>query len=80
MITTIKIDGKTYQLIADGISQTLRLRVAVERELLGFYRLDTVEKLLTPTELAEQLQQERQQADKLTEYLRSQGVDPDSLS
>jgi Uma2 family endonuclease len=75
-----RLDGDTYQLIADGISQPLGLRVAVEGELLGFYRLDTGEKLLTPTELAEQLQQERQRADKLAEYLRSQGVDPDSLS
>lgn len=28
----------------------------------------------------EQAEQERQRADKLAEYLRSQGVDPDSLS
>ncbi|MCL6753614.1 Uma2 family endonuclease [Nostoc sp. CCCryo 231-06] len=75
-----RLDGETYQLIADGISQPLGLRMAVEGELLGFYRLDTGEKLLTPTELGEQLQQERQRADKLAEYLRSQGVDPDSLS
>ncbi|MEH1908273.1 Uma2 family endonuclease [Nostoc sp.] len=96
-----RLEGETYQLIADRISQPLGLRVAVEGELLGFYRLDTGEKLLTPTELAEQLQQERQRAeqerqgaeqerqraeqerqraDKLAEYLRSQGVNPDSLS
>jgi hypothetical protein len=82
-----RLEDETYQLIADGISQPLGLRVAVEGEVLGFYHLDTGEKLLTPTELAEQLQQERQRAnqerqraDKLAEYLRSQGVDPDSLS
>ncbi|MEH2317894.1 Uma2 family endonuclease [Nostoc sp.] len=75
-----RLDGETYQLIGDGISQPLGLRVPVEGELLGFYRLDTGEKLLTPTELAEQLQQERQRADKSAEYLRSQGIDPDSLS
>ncbi|MEH2461004.1 Uma2 family endonuclease [Nostoc sp.] len=75
-----RLDGETYQLIGDGISQPLGLRVAVEGELLGFYRLDRGEKLLTPTELAEQLQQERQRADKLAEYLRSQGIAPDSLS
>ncbi|MCW5314792.1 Uma2 family endonuclease [Nostoc sp. KVJ3] len=75
-----RLEDEAYQLITDGISQPLGLRVAVEGELLGFYRLDTGEKLLTPTELAEQLQQERQRADKLAEYLRSLGVDPDSLS
>ncbi|MCF2146671.1 Uma2 family endonuclease [Desmonostoc muscorum LEGE 12446] len=82
-----RLDGETYQLITDGISQPLGLRVAVEGEVLGFYLLDTGDKLLTPTELAEQLQQERQRAeqerqraDRLAEYLRSQGVDPDTLS
>ena len=75
-----RLEDETYQLIPDGISQPLGLRVAVEGEVLGFYRLDTGEKLLTPTELAEQLQQERQRADRLAEYLRSLGVDPDSLS
>ncbi|MEH1981780.1 MAG: Uma2 family endonuclease [Nostoc sp.] len=82
-----RLEDETYQLITDGISQPLGLRLAVEGELLGFYRLDTGEKLLTPTELAEQLQQERQRAnqerqraDKLAEYLRSLGVDPDNLS
>jgi Uma2 family endonuclease len=81
-----RLEDETYQLITDGISQPLGLRVAVEGEVLGFYRLDTGEKLLTPTELAEQLQQERQRAsqerqraDKLAEYLRSQGVDPNNL-
>ncbi|MEH2055082.1 MAG: Uma2 family endonuclease [Nostoc sp.] len=74
-----RLEDETYQLITDGISQPLGLTVAVEGELLGFYRLDTGEKLLTPTELAEQLQQERQRADKLAEYLRSQGIDPNNL-
>jgi Putative restriction endonuclease len=74
-----RLEGETYQLITDGICQPLGLRVAVEGELLGFYRLDTGEKLLTPMELAEQLQQERQRADKLAEHLRSLGVDPESL-
>ncbi|MFN6514474.1 MAG: Uma2 family endonuclease [Nostoc sp. CreGUA01] len=82
-----RLDGETYQLIVDGISQPLGLKVTVEGELLGFYRLDTEEKLLTPTELAKELQQERQRAqeerqraDRLAEYLRSQGIDPDNLS
>ncbi|WP_066377059.1 MULTISPECIES: Uma2 family endonuclease [unclassified Anabaena] len=81
-----RLEGETYQLITDGICQPLQLRITVEGELLGFYRLDTGEKLLKPTELAEQLQQERQRAeqerqraDRLAEYLRSQGIDPDNL-
>ncbi|XHR84746.1 MAG: Uma2 family endonuclease [Gloeotrichia echinulata GP01] len=88
-----RLDGETYQPITDGISQPLELSVIVEGELLRFYRLDTGEKLLIPTELAElaqqerqraqqerqRAQQERQRADKLAEYLRSQGIDPDNL-
>jgi Uma2 family endonuclease len=89
-----RLEDETYQLITDGICQPLQLRVTVEGELLGFYRLDTGDKLLIPTELAQQLQQERQRteqerqraeqerqrADRLAEYLRAQGIDPDSLS
>ncbi|MBW4668606.1 MAG: Uma2 family endonuclease [Cyanomargarita calcarea GSE-NOS-MK-12-04C] len=82
-----RLEGETYQLISDGITQPLGLRVMVEGELLRFYRLDTGDKLLIPTELAEQLQQERQRAererqraDRLAEYLREQGIDPDSLT
>lgn len=96
-----KLEGETYQLIRDRVSQVLELRVTVEGELLGFYRLDTGEKLLIPTELAEKAEQERQRAemerqraemerqraemerqraDKLAEYVRSLGIDPDTLS
>lgn len=82
-----RLEGETYQLINDGICQPLQLRVTVQGELLGFYRLDTGDKLLIPSELAQQLhqerqraEQERQRADKLAEYLRSLGVDPDNLS
>jgi Uma2 family endonuclease len=95
-----KLEGETYQLIRDRVSQVLELRVTVEGELLGFYRLDTGEKLLIPTELAEKAEQERQRAemerqraemerqraemerqraDKLAEYVRSLGIDPDNL-
>ncbi len=58
-----RLQGETYQLITDGQSQPLGLFVKVEGDLLGFYRIDTGEKLLIPTELAEQLQQERQRAE-----------------
>jgi Uma2 family endonuclease len=81
-----RLQNDIYQLITDGQCQPLGLEIRVEGQLLGFYRTDTGEKLLIPTELAEQLQQERQRADvqqeraeKLAEYLRSQGIDPDNL-
>jgi ribosomal protein L9 len=78
----------------------LGLRLEVEGELLRFYRLDTGDKLLIPTELAEKAHNESQRAEterqraeteyqraetemqranKLAEYLRSLGVDPDSV-
>ncbi len=72
-----RLQNDIYHLITDGQCQPLELVIRVEGQLLGFYRTDTGEKLLIPTELAEQLQQERQRADiqqeraeKLAEYLR----------
>ncbi len=44
-----------YRAIADGISEPLNLRLEVEGELIGFYRLDNGQKLLIPTELALEL-------------------------
>jgi hypothetical protein len=78
------LQNEIYQLITDGQCQPLGLEIRVEGQLLGFYRTDTGEKLLIPTELAEQLEQERQRseserqradtqqqrADRLAEYLR----------
>ncbi len=88
-----RLQGETYQLITDSLCQPLKLRITIEDKLLGFYRTDTGEKLLIPTELAEQLEKERdraeaerqradaqqQRAERLAEYLRSQGIDPDNL-
>ncbi|GAB4347958.1 MAG: Uma2 family endonuclease [Leptolyngbyaceae cyanobacterium] len=57
-----------YEPITDGQSQPLQLRLTVEGKLIGFYRLDTGEKLLIPSELATALQQEtqnRQQAEAI---------------
>jgi hypothetical protein len=58
----------------------------VEGELLKFYRLDTGDKLLIPTELAEKAESERQRADDaeakvaiLAQRLRELGIDSDSL-
>ena len=49
-----------YVSITNGISSCLGLRLAVEDTLIGFYRLDTGEKLLIPDELAQALQLEQQ--------------------
>ncbi|MEM8604249.1 MAG: Uma2 family endonuclease, partial [Cyanobacteria bacterium P01_H01_bin.121] len=55
-----RLDNDHYQPIADHQSQVLQLQLAVEDKLIGFYRLDTGEKLLAPQELASSLQSERQ--------------------
>ncbi|UFP95940.1 Uma2 family endonuclease [Gloeobacter morelensis] len=44
-----------YAPIQDGISQPLGLRLQVEDDLIGFYRLDNGQKLLIPAELASEL-------------------------
>ena len=103
-----RLHDEIYQPITDSLSQPLGLRLEVEGELLRFYRLDTGDKLLIPTELAEKAHNESQRADaereraeterqraetemqraetereranKLAEYLRSLGVDPDSIN
>jgi Uma2 family endonuclease len=49
-----------YQPIADGLSQVLNLRLTVEAQLIHFYRQDTGEKLLTPTEQAQALREQAQ--------------------
>ncbi|HYW18973.1 MAG TPA: Uma2 family endonuclease [Nodularia sp. (in: cyanobacteria)] len=75
-----RLENEIYHPITDSLSQPLGLRLAVEGELLRFYRLDTGAKLLIPTELAELAEQERQRAERLAEHLRSLGVDPDTLT
>jgi Uma2 family endonuclease len=47
-----RLHGETYEPITDAQSQPLQLRLAAEDKLIGFYRLDTNEKLLIPEELA----------------------------
>ena len=56
-----RLQGEEYQLITDGCSVPLQLRLEVEGELISFYRQDTGEKLLIPEELAEALKQERRE-------------------
>lgn len=73
-LITIEEDGilvNRYEPITDGISQPLGLRLVVEGDLIGFYRLDNDQKLLIPSELAAELrrtslilEQERERADQ----------------
>ncbi len=58
-----RLRGETYELITDSLSEPLKLRLAVEDKLIGFYRLDTGEKLLIPSELAAALEQAQAQAE-----------------
>ena len=55
-----RLQGESYELITDSRSEPLKLRLAIEGELIGFYREDTEEKLLIPGELAAKLNQETQ--------------------
>ncbi|UFP94763.1 Uma2 family endonuclease [Gloeobacter morelensis] len=53
--SVVQEDGEyvhRYQSIEDGLSVPLGLRLQVEGELMGFYRLDNGQKLLIPGELA----------------------------
>ncbi|MEM8612511.1 MAG: Uma2 family endonuclease [Cyanobacteria bacterium P01_H01_bin.105] len=62
-----RLRGEEYEPILDGISEPLKLRLVQEGQLIGFYRQDTDERLLIPSELAVALKQEalaRQQAER----------------
>lgn len=63
------LQGEDYIPLADSISHQLSLRLVVEGNLIGFYRLDTGEKLLIPDELAQALQQEQQRVAELEAQL-----------
>jgi Uma2 family endonuclease len=86
-LAPVTVEGEETELyvpITDGRSEPLKLRVQVEGQVLGFYREDTGEKLLLPTELAEELrrtaaflEQANQRAERLAERLRQLGEDPD---
>jgi Uma2 family endonuclease len=93
-LAPVTVEGEETELyvpITDDRSEPLELRVLVEGQVLGVYREDTGEKLLLPTELAEELrrtvdslEQERsrakqanQRAERLAERLRQLGEDPD---
>ncbi|MBC8121012.1 MAG: Uma2 family endonuclease [Gemmatimonadaceae bacterium] len=93
---TFEEDGdliNRYVPITDDTCIPLGLHLVIEGTLIGFYRLDTGEKLLIPSELAARLEQseqraeqaeqraeqERQAKERLAERLRALGVDPDNL-
>lgn len=65
-----RLEHDLYYPITDGRSVPLNLRLQVEGSLIGFYREDTGEKLLIPSELSQALHQEaiaRQQAEQRAE-------------
>ncbi|NJK35794.1 MAG: Uma2 family endonuclease [Oscillatoriales cyanobacterium SM2_2_1] len=80
-----------YKPIPDNLSEVLQLELRAEEHLIGFYRLDNGEKLLTPEELyraisvanlradqeAQRAEQEKIRADRLAERLRQMGVNLD---
>jgi Uma2 family endonuclease len=78
------IDETIYLPIKDGISQALQLRLQIEEKLIGFYRLDTGEKLLIPDELLAALESERSariaaETEAQQEKLRTQQAVPKLL-
>lgn len=77
-----RLQEDTYQLITDGRSEPLQLRLVIEEELIGFYPEDTGEKLLIPNELAEALAQEttaRQDAEAKLEETQQRLADTRTL-
>jgi Uma2 family endonuclease len=77
-------DETIYLPIKDGISQALQLRLQIEDRLIGFYRLDTGEKLLIPDELLAALESERSariaaETEAQQEKLRTQQAVPKLL-
>jgi Uma2 family endonuclease len=53
-----RLRGDRYESITDSRSEPLQLRLEVEDKTIGFYREDTGEKLLIPSELAAALERE----------------------
>lgn len=81
-----RLHREEYEPITDGRSQPLKLRLEIDGHFIAFYREDTGEKLLIPSELAQALRAETQarqnaeeQVEQLKERLRSLGVNPDEI-
>ncbi|NER81280.1 MAG: Uma2 family endonuclease [Leptolyngbya sp. SIO1D8] len=65
-----RLEQEILRPITDGRSAPLNLRLQAEGQLIGFYREDTGEKLLIPSELSQALKQEalaRQEAEQRAE-------------
>jgi Uma2 family endonuclease len=62
----------------DWVSPRIGLRFDCSASELQLFRPDG-QKCLTYVEIASQAEQERQRADRLAAYLRSQGIDPDAI-
>ncbi len=70
---------EVYEEIINNRSEPLQLRLEIESELIAFYREDTGEKLLAPSELAQALKQSEEKAERLRRKLKELGVDPDII-
>ncbi|MEO1144291.1 MAG: Uma2 family endonuclease [Cyanobacteria bacterium J06638_22] len=55
-----RLQNDAYVPVSEPVSEALGLRLAVEGKLLGFYRVDSGERLLIPDELAAALKTESQ--------------------
>ncbi|MGB6296680.1 MAG: Uma2 family endonuclease [Rivularia sp. (in: cyanobacteria)] len=72
-------EKEVYEKITDNKSEVLGLRLEVESELIAFYREDTGEKLLAPSELSQALKESEEKAERLRKKLEELGVDPDTV-
>ncbi|WP_414619284.1 Uma2 family endonuclease [Calothrix sp. CCY 0018] len=74
-----RLKKEVYEEITDSRSEPLQLKLKVESELIAFYREDTGEKLLAPSELAQALKESEEKAERLKDKLKELGVDPDTV-
>lgn len=74
-----RLDKEVYEEITDNRSEPLQLRLEIESELIAFYREDTGEKLLAPSELAQALKESEEKAERLRKKLEELGIDPDTV-
>lgn len=59
-----RLRSDAYEPITDSESRVLGLRLEVKGSVIGFYRLDTGEKLADPDELKQRADQEQQRAER----------------
>lgn len=75
-----RLVGETYELIEGGLSGALGLRLVAEGMLIGFYRQDTGERLLLPSELRDAWEQERERAEQERERAEQERARADALA